>query len=138
MHPLTKPSCPCATSLSSLLLNTIYHSHLYISIICSLINYRRKLVKCIPKLMCSKVSVLKKSFFFNYSLLYCIISLSKTALPSVAFQKFSHDKLLWSNSGIARRKENLVNQRKKSIPWRNIIPRRSPGNKSKQSQVNNP
>ena len=49
------------------------------------INYQRKLVKYIPKLMCSEVSVFKNNFLFNRSLLYCIISLSKTALPSVAF-----------------------------------------------------
>ena len=50
-----------------------------------LINYQRKLVKCIPKLMCSEVNAFKNNFLFNRSLLYCIISWSKTALPSVAF-----------------------------------------------------
>ena len=39
-----------------------------------LINYQRKLVKCIPKLMCSEVSAFKDNFLFNRSLLYCIIS----------------------------------------------------------------
>ena len=51
----------------------------------NLSNYQRKLVKCIPKFMCSEVSVFKNNFLSNRSLLYCIISWSKTALPSVAF-----------------------------------------------------
>ena len=36
-----------------------------------------------------------------------------------------HDKILWANSGVACRKENLVNQRKKSVQWRNITTRQS-------------
>ena len=36
-----------------------------------------------------------------------------------------HDKILWSNSGVACRKENLLNQRKKSVQWKNITPRQS-------------
>ena len=85
MHPLTPPSYPLCYTLPSLLLNTTYHSHLYIFTFCWLYKLSKKLVKCIPKLMCSEVSVFKNNFLSNRSLLYCIISLSKTALPSFAF-----------------------------------------------------
>ena len=119
MHPLTPHSCPlCYIPILTSAEHYIPFPYIYMYISSNFahyINYQRKLVKCIPKFMCSEVSVFKKNFLSNRSLLYCIISLSKTTLPSFAFKKFSHDKLIWSNSGVARRKENVVNQRKKSI-----------------------
>ena len=42
MHPLTPPSYPLCYTLPSLLLNTTYHSHLYIYIFCSLYKSSKK------------------------------------------------------------------------------------------------
>ena len=42
MHPLTPPSYPLCYTLPSLLLNTTYHSHLYIFIFCSLYKLSKK------------------------------------------------------------------------------------------------
>ena len=42
MHPLTPPSYPLCYTLPSLLLNTTYHSHLYIFIFCSLYKSSKK------------------------------------------------------------------------------------------------
>ena len=72
-------------------------------------------MKCIPSFVSSEISVFNKNFFSNRSLLHSIIYFSKTTLPRFGSEKFSYDKLLWSNSGIALRKENLVNQIKNSL-----------------------